>query len=403
MRTTSGRRFVAVFLVAMAVTHTVVVWQQRKLLAEGYGDFSAFYTAGLMARRGCGRQLYVPREQWRVQQEFASQVEIRKGPLPYVRPPFEALLFAPLTYFSYPTALAIWSALKLALLGLALWVLPRQAPFTRIYPSWFEVVLSLGFFPVFLDFYLGQDAVLLLLLLALALRRLFLGRDIAAGALLALALFKFHLVILILVVLILVGRARVLAGFAPTALALVAVSCAVAGPGVLYAYPAYLWQMNRASGAGMVALQSMPTLRGLLTPLLGKAPGPLHWLLLLTGIATLVCTVRLWRSRNQAGLHVLPTGFSLTIAVALLTSYYAYIHDLTLLLIPLLLLGGHFLEQPQLTPAGRGLLVAAFLALVFSPLYWLCLRLGAASLLVILLLVLAGGLANALRVAVPAH
>ena len=131
-------------------------------------------------------------------------------------------------------ALAIWSHKFGA--WLALWILPREFPFTRVFPPWFEAMLCVGFFPIFLDLYQGQDAVLLLLLLVCALRSLCVQKDALGGAFLALGLFKFHLVIPVVLVLILVGRRRVLAGFLPTALALVAVSAAIAGPAVSRAH-----------------------------------------------------------------------------------------------------------------------------------------------------------------------
>jgi hypothetical protein len=71
-------RWIAVFLLAMAVAHIIVFWQQRKPIASGYGDFSAFYTAVRMVQRGMGSQLYTPQEQWKVQRGVASRVAIRR-------------------------------------------------------------------------------------------------------------------------------------------------------------------------------------------------------------------------------------------------------------------------------------------------------------------------------------
>ena len=391
------QRWIAAFLLAMTIAHLVIAWQQRTLLARGYGDFSAFYTAGLMARRGMGKQLYDRRQQWQVQQEFASQVAIRKGPMPFIRPPFEAALFVPFSFFSYPAALALWSVLKLALLWGALRALSRIKPFTQIYPAWFGIVLCLGFFPIFLDFYQGQDAVVLLLLIVLALKCLTDGSDGMAGALLGLGLFKFQLVIPIVVVLTLVGRRRVLAGFACSAIVLAVVSCVISGPGVLYQYPAYLLNLNRSPGIGMITAQSMPNLRGLLTVWVGRVPypGPIHWLLLPIAIAALGYSACLWRPRG-ASASAMALGYSLAISVTILTSYYAYSYDLTLLLVPLLLAAGCCRESR--TSLSRKLLIAASLVLICAPLYWaLILRWDRPYLLSIPTLLLATGLAGQMR------
>jgi len=426
MNTLAARhRFVAVFLLGMVTAHGIEFWQQHARIMAGYGDFSALYTAGLLLRQGEGRSLYDAHEQWRVQQEFAPNVDIREGPMPFIRPPFEALIFVPFTYFSYPVALAIWSIVKVICLWLSTRMLPRPYPFTRIYPSWLEVLLCLGFFPVFLDLFQGQDAILLLLTFVVALKFLQSGKDVAAGAVLALGLFKFHLVVPMVIMLWLAGRARVLAGFVPGALALVAVSCVISGFGVLSTYPRYLLNLNRAAGAGFVTAQSMPNLRGVLTAFLGRAPypGPSHWLLLPVAVAAMLLTARLWgRLMNTGfannGFGGVELGYCLALPVTILTSYYAYSYDMTLLAIPLLLLGGGFLDRtspggpgsgrsgsgkPALPWPSRHLIAAGLLLLICSPAYWaLILRLDRTYFLVVPMLILALGIAGVMRRSLPA-
>lgn len=404
-RLNARSQLVAALLLAMAIANGIECWQQRTRILAGYGDFSAFYTAGLMVRRGEGRLLYDGHEQWRFQQEFAPNVNIRKGPMPFVRPPFEALAFVPLAYFSYPVAFAIWSLAKVVLLWLTARVLPRPDPFTRIYPSWLEVVLCVGLFPVFLDLFQGQDAILLLLIVAAALNRMQSGKDVAAGVILALGLFKFHLVVPVVLMIWLAGRARILAGFLPGTAALVALSCAISGASVLSTYPVYLLNLNRATGVGVVTAQSMPNLRGLLTAFLGRAPypGPIHWLLLPAAVAAIVLTARLWRPLMNTGFPGLALGYSLALLVAILTSYYAYSYDMTLLIIPLLLLGGGFLDQPGLPPIPRRLIAGGLLLLICTPLYWaLILRFDRPYLLVVPMFILALGIGSVMRQALPA-
>ena len=398
-------RLVAAFMLAMTVANGIEFWQQRARIAAGYGDFSALYTSGLMLRQGKGRLLYDRREQWNVQQEFAPNVDIRQGPMPFIRPPFEALVFFPLTYFSYPVALGIWSLVKVVLLWLSVRMLPRLQPFTRIYPSWLEVVLCLGLFPVFLDLFQGQDAILLLLIAAFALNRLQSGKDGVAGVILALGLFKFLLVAPIAIMVWLAGRSRILAGFLPGAGALVALSCAICGTSVLSAYPLYLLRLNRATGVGVVTAQSMPNLRGLLTTFLGRAPypGAIHWLLLPAAIAVILLTARLWRPLVNTGFPGLALGYCLALLVAILTSYYAYSYDMTLLIVPLLLLGGGFLDEPWLPPFPRRMIAGGLLMIICTPLYWvLILHLDCPYLLVIPMFILALGIAGVMRQSLPA-
>jgi len=384
----------------MAIAHGIEFWHQRARIFAGYGDFSAFYTSGLMLRQGEGRLLYDRRAQWRVQQQFSSGVEIRQGPMPFVRPPFEAVLFLPLAYFPYSAALKIWLLANVVLLWLAARILPRARPFTRIYPAWLETALCLGFFPAFLALFQGQDAIILLLVVAAVLNRLQAGKDVAAGVFLALGLFKFLLVVPIVLMLWLAGRPRILAGFLPGAAALVAVSCAISGVSVISTYPLYLLSLNRAPGVGVVTAQSMPNLRGLLTAFIGRAPypGAIHWLLLPVALVAIGFAVWRWRPSIRTGFAGLASGYCLALLVAILSSYYAYIYDMTLLIIPLVLFGGGFLDQPDLPAMPRRMIACGLLLLICTPLYWaLILRLDCPYLLVIPMFVLALGIESAMQ------
>ena len=226
---TRWKHFLAIFLGGWMVLHVFILWQERDLMARGYGDFAAFYTAGTMVNRGQADLLYDRPAQWRIQQEFASTVEIRRGPLPYIRPPFEAWLFAGLARFRYPVACALWMALKLACLLAIPFLLRRLVPLPQTFPPWLGGALCVGFFPLFYDLLQGQDAILFLLLLALALAFLVNRRDLLAGAFLGLALIRFHLVDPDRAGVAVRRRWRVLAGFSGTAACLLLVSVAMMG------------------------------------------------------------------------------------------------------------------------------------------------------------------------------
>ena len=389
-------RWLAVFLIAMAIVHGLMFWRARRLIIIGSGDITSFYSTGLMLRRGLGHQFYDRGEQWKIQQEFASRVEVRQGPLPFVRPPFEAPLFVPLTYFPYPVAVVLWVSFKLGLLLVVMWILRR--PFGRIYPPWLEAILCLGLFPVFLDFIYGQDSILLLLLVVLAFNRLLDHHDAVAGIFLGLGLFKFNLVLPIVLLLCLAGRWRVLKGFVPVAVGLVAASVMIAGPKALLDYPAYLMNLNRQEGIGFVHSESMPNLRGLMSIVTGRAsyPGPIHWILLPIALAAIVYAGHLWRAQVD-GPRGTVLGYSLALVLSILTSYYSYMYDMTLLLVPLLLLAS-FVYQSEFDAVGRVFLISGYSLLLCAPLYGiLFLRLEHAYLLSIPMALMSMGLFRAMK------
>ncbi len=358
------------FLLGFAALNAGMLWRVRDSIAQGYGDFASFYTAGQIVRSGQSPRLYDPVLQWKVQQRFASTVTIRKGPLPYIRPPFEALFFLPFSYLAYPTACLVWMALKLGLLLMLPLLLPPLDNETGL-PSARAVMIlvCLAFFPVAFDLIQGQDSVLLLLILVLGLRLLLRHADLASGAVLALGMFKFHLAIPLLAIFLLRKRFRVAIGFVAVSSLLFAISLAMVRWSGLVAYPRYLWGLNLVPGLGMVKPQSMPNVRGLMTILLGNGPLPAaaHWFLAAVAILGIIVAGTSWTGRDRRSVSM---AFCFAIVVTLATSYYANSYDLTLLLLPLLLLGKTFLQGEEITGWPRILFLSASATLLFTPLWW---------------------------------
>ncbi len=358
------------FLFGFVVVNLFMMWKVHEHSFQGYGDFASFYTAGKIVRSGQSMRLYDPGLQWSVQQQFASKVTIRLGPLPYIRPPFEALLFLPFTYVSYPVAYVIWLLLKIILLFLALLVMPR---FDEVRPSFrglgVEMLLCLAYFPVGFDLLHGQDSILVLLILVLGLKLWLNGANFGSGAVLALGLFKFHLLVPLIAILALRRQWRVLLGFSGVAAALFAVSVyMVRWRGILH-YPKYLWSLDRLPGFGMAIARGMPNFRGLATVFLGDGafPPAAKWTLFgITAIGVLIGTAYFQTENRRSAL----LGFCFAIAVILATSYYANSYDLTLLLLPLLILGPSFLRGIDFTGWPRNLFLGSTAVLLFTPLLW---------------------------------
>jgi hypothetical protein len=251
------------FLLAMVMIEGGIFWNLRGKLAAGYADFTAFYTAGELVRQGQDRQLYDPQEQWRVQQEFAREVAIRQGPLPYLRLPFEALLFVPLTFLPYTAAYVFWLLLNLGVVvGVAMF-LRRRLPSLQEFPAWLPVLVALAFVPVFLTLLQGQDTVLLLLFYSLAYVAMHDGADLRAGCWLGLGLIKPHLVVPFIVIALLRGKGKVVFGFLLIAVVLLTVSLGVVGWNGFLHYPGYLWDLEQHSERGLVLPRDNPNLRGL--------------------------------------------------------------------------------------------------------------------------------------------
>src|SRR3981081_1188258 len=266
-------------LLGMTISNGIVLWRSRVPMLQGYGDVSSFYTAGVLVNRGLGDELYNRAQEWKVQREFFPALKRGPGPLPYIRPPYEALFFSAFARWRYSTALSLWSGFNLALLFAIPFIATCDGSWREPFPRWAAGFLSLGTFPVLINLLLGQDAALLAFLVAICFRQLTKGRDKGAGFTLGMALFKFPLVVPLGAILWIAGRKRVIPGFAMSAFVVIAISAATVGWRALIRYPGYLLALNQTKGVGVVTPEIQMNLRGLLIFFVGRSPYPgrVHW------------------------------------------------------------------------------------------------------------------------------
>src|SRR5437763_1301142 len=116
MKLLKSKKLLVWYFAAMTCLHGFLIWNAAGLIQKGYPDFTHMYAAGKIVRYGLGYRLYDEATQYRVQQEFASGVSIRHGALPYNHPPYEALIFVPLSYLPYLSAFVLWDVLGLVIL-----------------------------------------------------------------------------------------------------------------------------------------------------------------------------------------------------------------------------------------------------------------------------------------------
>jgi len=362
----------------------------KRMLEEGAFDFLAFYTAGTLLKEGAREQLYDAEKQEAIQHRLTG----RPTPLLYYHPPFDALLFLPLAYLSYPTAYAVWVLLNLlVLLAVVRLLLPylQSLPLSLVVLFWLSVV-----FPVFLSLFQGQMSILLLLTYVatfLALKR---KAEFSAGCVLALGLFKFQFVIPLLPVFVVRRWWRGLAGFFLVALGLVFLSVAVVGvEGFLY-YALLLWRLPAEAGTEIAAdpfgvrAARMPNVRGIITEALSGSTLLESYAtaaVLLVSVALLVWSLRYWFPERGRG-EVFDLQFSLQCVVTLLVSYHAHLNDLVLLSLPVLLLLVHLRTLDGYGRPGFARGVQALL-LILVPAYVILAHIGRQNLLFWFLLGLA--------------
>ena len=158
---------------------------------------------------------------------------------------------------------------------------------------------------------------------------------------------------------------KAVAGFVVTAFVLLLVSAAVVGWSGVMAYPRFVLRLNRSAAQAGIYPRDMPNLRGLVAGSLHLAGVPAMLLIITLSIALVALVAHWWRV--QPG-HQFELGFSLCLAVTIITSYHLLVHDLSVLMLPILLLA-ELLVSGQIVGPGRRILLASLAALFLTPVY----------------------------------
>jgi hypothetical protein len=374
------------FVFAVVATHAFFLWNVRERISRGDPDFTVFYTAGKILRERHGGGLYDPYVQQAVQRQFTADSDIRRGPLPYIHPPFEALVFLPLTLFPYPVAFAIWEVLNLVMLIGVAFALRGVVDRLRETAVWKPVLLSVAFFPVFANFHQGQDAILLLLVVTMGFRAMRRNAELAAGCWLGFGVFKYHLIVPLVFLLILWRGRRLALGFGAVAGLLTMISLVLVGWRDALQYPAYAWQVVSNTGLGGIPLRQLPNLVGLLAgwPVLEN----FRMMAWIAGgaAATLVVWVAVLRrcARSEAGLNLC---LAVAVVVALLVGFSTNTYDLSLLVLPLALVADYYFFSSREFGRRQLSIVLPAIPLLISPLwFFLWLRWERINLIAIFLL-----------------
>jgi hypothetical protein len=307
------------------------------LVNQGYVDFRHLYTAGYMARTGHAHELYDYHAQKAFQDELVSPFPIAT---PFIRPAYQALVFAPFSLLGYRAAYYAFLVFNLVLLGIAFRFLrPQMDNLAKVY-QWLPAAMVLSFIPVGVALMQGQDSIVLLTLLAGAAAALERDRDWTAGLLVGLGLFKFQIVIPIALLFLIWRRWRFSAGFALSAALAGSVSFWLVGFAESEIYVRSLVSMNLA-GIPAVNQFRFPIPRGQMANLsgliFGLANAHLSEFWMKAGTVAASALVLLLVAAIAHGKQRRADALLIAITASTVVSYYLLLHDLSVLLIPVAL------------------------------------------------------------------
>jgi hypothetical protein len=345
---------------ALFIIYPLLGWWLKDFITEGRSDFISYYTAArlIKERPSSLYDLNLQAEfQDRILGSLGSSIRFRDGLLAYNHPPFEIVWFIPLASLSYLGAFSLWALISSLCFAAGIWLLTRNMKADKASLNW-SYALSFLFLPLLATLFQGQDSGILFLLWVLTYRNLRQGKDAWAGLWLSLVLQKFQLLVPSLLLLLLKRRWKVLAGFMGGSAVLLLVSWALVGLSGLESYARLLVEMSGWVERKGIYPTQMHNFRGQFYAVLY----PDHVVLanILTVIASLLLLVllaRAWSGSWETERPSFDLKFALLLTTSLLVSPHLNFHDLSLLLLPGLLICRLALQQPA-SASDRRLLVS---------------------------------------------
>ena len=206
------------------------------------GDFVEFYNAGRILNKYGSHRLYDFQLQDDLTHEFLPHLSI-----PFVTPPYVAILFSPLAHLPLWLAYLTWIMISIALYLGAITLMLRLEPL----PRGMTFLVSLGFPPFFMLVLTGgQISAIGCFIFALWLYLMKRQRKLIAGVVLGLLLYKPTLVIFLLPALLFGRQFRTLLGFAAVSGLLIMLSIWMLGPAGLIRYLAILREFSSLVSLG---------------------------------------------------------------------------------------------------------------------------------------------------------
>ena len=332
MYLTKGR--LRLYLGGLLVLQLILCARFFQFARRGETDFRTFYTTGHMLRTGDAIYDYEA-------EQSAQSALVSPNPtaVPFMYPPYAALLFVPLALGSYMTGYLLFFALNLCFCGLALVIMRPYT--TSLEAKWRPLVpvLFLSFMPLGITLMFGQVSLLLLLLYCACFAALQTGRPLLAGIFLSLALIKFQIALPTAFLFLVWRQWRFIAGFLCGTIVLTLISIRITGLKVMETYVESLVFMSRhaSNAAGQAKYATFPAQMPNLYGFFHSISHGATWGFALTILCSLL--VLLWAAIQKPSL---PLAF----LAGMLVSYHFFFYDAILLLLPISLLFNQSIDSP---------------------------------------------------------
>jgi hypothetical protein len=207
------------------------------------GDFVEFYTSGKILNQYGSHRLY----DFQLQDDLGREFLPVNFSIPFVTPPYVAILFSPLAYLPLWLAFLLWIIISIALYLGAITLTLRLEPLPRA----MTFLVCLGF-PPFLMLVLagGQISAIGCFIFASWIYLMRKQRKLLAGAVLGFLLYKPTLAVFLVPTLLFGRQFRTLIGFAAVSALLIALAVWMLGPAGMMRYVAILREFSSLVASG---------------------------------------------------------------------------------------------------------------------------------------------------------
>jgi hypothetical protein len=309
-------------------------------------DFTNYYTGFKMVMNGDGSRLYDLGLQASYQQKILGNIIFSGGLLPYVNPPFIAVLFSPLALIPISTAFYVW---MIGELGLLIWLIIL---INKLFEHWAKqerlilIVVILAFWPLTITFMQWQFSLFLLISVLQTYRALRLSKPFAAGFWLSLLIIKPQTLPLIGLMSLNKRFWRVALATAFSCLSIVILSSALLGASTWLHYIQVLQTMMNNFGKMGFFSNFQYTFRGILTNILGYSQAnTINMIGIGVFIGGAVIVWLLWLNGPAPDSERFKLYFTFTILLSTFLSLHLYPHDDLILVLPAVLFYDYLREK----------------------------------------------------------
>lgn len=324
---------------ALIVLYGKLAWNARGKLLQGNSDFVAYYTALQIMTDGKGSDLYSRRTQFAYQQRVLDRLQsslmledrFRAGLLFFVNPPITLIWFLPLANLSYFQAFIVWDLANFVCFAVGLVTLLRSDGDSPLRDVGFLTLACLAFPPVFVTLLQGQISGVLFFVAARVYLSLKKKRGLEAGLWLSLLLTKFQLLPAFLFLFLWKRQWRIVGGFLMGCLVALLVALRLVGGQGLMGYARFAGEMAGWVNRYGMTPNAMHCLRGQFNAWWYET-SPLLALISTVLLAVALMVIMIAKCRRPD--YDFRLGYALLIVTSILVSPHVNFHDLSLLLIP---------------------------------------------------------------------